>query len=112
MKNKTSNETTNAPAVASGALLVACGCMDWARANIGAPYNVRGRDGLPLITNHHPQCEHYNDSLMPVWKATVDGVSAYCDNLMDAIATGGNAVVEEQLMHREIFENLPDFNGY
>jgi hypothetical protein len=90
-----------------------CPCAQWARADIGYPYHLRGRGGIPLVTNHHPQCEHYNDSLIPVWKVTVDELSTYCDNPIDAQETGGDeAVIEEQLMHREVFEHLPDFNGF
>jgi hypothetical protein len=38
-----------------------CECFNWARAHPGP------------LTNHHPNCSHYNDSLMDVWKVTVGG---------------------------------------
>jgi hypothetical protein len=94
-----------------------CECANWCRDNIASPYNIRRRDGVMLMTNHHPNCLHYNDSLIDVWKLTCDGVSAYLDDKQDAI----NCMQEEfedeititkEKMHREIFEHLPEFEGF
>lgn len=93
---------------------MSCECKNWARAE--SPYKFSTRSGIPLVTNHHPNCPHYSDSLMDVWKTTVDGVSAYTDNEQDAKDLFGddwkNATVTKEKMHREIFENLPEFEGF
>lgn len=73
--------------------------MNWARTD--------GRQ-----TNHHPNCPHYNDSLMDVWKVTVDGVSCYTDNEQDALDTVGDGTITRERMHREVFEQLPEFEGF
>lgn len=81
-----------------------CECVHWARAV-----------NLKYLTNHHPNCPHYNDSLIDVWKITVNG-TCYFDNEHEAT----NAVQEEfedettitkEKMHREVFEHLPEFEG-
>lgn len=84
---------------------MSCGiCQNWARV-----------DGKP--TNHHPYCPHYNDSLMDVWEVS-DGTSrAYMDNEQDARETCQNEgeetnTIKKAKMHREIFENLPEFDGF
>lgn len=83
-----------------------CECVNWARAV-----------NLKYLTNHHPNCPHYNDSLMDVWKVTVDGVSCYVDNEQDARETAGDEqrddiTVTKEKMHREVFEHLPEFEGF
>jgi hypothetical protein len=96
---------------------VNCECQNWARD---------GHDSLKiggkfLMPNHHPNCPHYNDSLMDVWKVTLNGCSCYVDNEPDADATagmecdaaGGDTVSTIKMkMHREVFENLPEFCGF
>lgn len=92
-------------------------CQNWARADI-SPYKIRRRDGTPLVTEHHPNCPHYNDSLMDVWKVTHDGQSCYMDNERDAndaadADVGGDTIsIVKERMHREVFENLPEFDGF
>lgn len=81
-----------------------CECANWARTV-----------NLKYVTNHHPDCPHYNDSPMDVWKVTVDGVSCYVDNELDARETAGDAQrdnITKEKMHREVFENLPEFEGF
>jgi hypothetical protein len=89
-----------------------CECRNWARD---------GRDAFKcgdrlLVPNHHPNCDHYNDSLMDVYKVTVGGVSAYNEHLQDARDTAGDdepeATIERVKMHREVFDNLPEFEGF
>jgi hypothetical protein len=94
-------------------------CQNWARADILSPYKIRRRDGTPLVTNHHPNCPHYNDSLMDVWKVTLDGQICYADNDRDANDTasdewgsGDTISIVKERMHREVFENLPEFEGF
>lgn len=83
-------------------------CENWARD---------GRDSLKiggqlLAPNHHPSCPHYDDSLIDVWKVTIDGVSLYMDNEQTAKDAAGNATITKERMHREIFDSLPDFEGF
>lgn len=96
-----------------------CECINWCRDGIGAPYNIRRRDGIILMTNHHPRCSHYDDSLMDVWKVIIGGSRCYVETEQDAkdmagqeAIEGGEAVITEEKMHREIFENLPEFQGF
>lgn len=93
---------------ASATLLEAglCECAQWARS-INRNY----------LTNHHENCPRYNDSLMDAWKVTVDGRSAYCEHEQDARETAGDEQREEitvtkERMHREVFEHLPEFEGF
>jgi len=92
-----------------------CECSSWCRGNVAAPYNIRRRDCVPLITNHHPKCNHYNDSLIDVWKLTCDGQSVYLDDEQDAIdymQDDAEITITKEKMHREIYENLPEFEGF
>lgn len=86
-----------------------CACVNWARAL-----------DLKYMTNHHPDCPHYNDSLMDVWKVS-DGSSDYFhDNEAGALrdmkadeecgVTG--LTITKTRMHREVFEHLPEFEGF
>lgn len=79
-----------------------CQCTQWARAI-----------NLKYLTNHHPDCPRYNDSLIDVWKVSVGRLHCYVDNEQDAKDTSGEEgeIVKEQ-MHREVFEHLPEFNGF
>ena len=84
-----------------------CECVHWCRANVNLKY----------LTNHHENCPHYNDSLMDVWKVTMDGISCYVDNEQDARETAGDEqrddiTVTKEKMHREVFEHLPEFEGF
>lgn len=90
-------------------------CQNWARGvNEETRYaKLKSMDGIPLLPNHHPNCQHYNDSLMDVWKVTVGDVSCYqahedfCNSpIISAAAT------EQIKMHREVFENLQEFDGF
>ena len=55
---------------------------------------------------------------MDVWKVTHDGTSCYVDNEQDANDTAGTEAsgdtvsIVKMKMHREIFENLPEFDGF
>jgi hypothetical protein len=71
------------------------------------------------MTNHHPRCEHVDASLMDVWRVCVPGESGGCivDDEKQAreMATedpDAPLEVHHQRMHREIFENLPEFAGF
>lgn len=83
-----------------------CECVNWARSV-----------DLKYLTNHHPNCPHYNDSLIDVWKMTVNGVSAYMDNEQDVIDCcqdefEDETTITKEKMHREVFEHLPEFEGF
>lgn len=88
-------------------------CGNWFGLNA-----IRNSDGIPIPTNHHPNCPHYNDSLIEVWKAT-DGNSSYYQEVgkeavlcaADLNELRGLSFTKEK-MHREIFENLPEFVGF
>ena len=83
-----------------------CECANWART-----------DGS--MTAHHPKCEHYNDSLMDVWEVVIPGESHGCifDNEISARQEAEfdpDAILEviPRKMHREVYENLPEFGGF
>ncbi len=94
-----------------------CECANWARTDLS--HALKSRDGIPLAPNHHPDCTHYNESLMDVWKVTCCGSRCYVDSEvaakeMQSLEEAGEdpVTVEKFRMHREIFENLPEFQGY
>jgi len=77
-------------------------CINWCR--------VGGL--LGMIPNHHPNCEHYNDSLIDVWKVELDGNYFYTDVepcYKDFIE--GEVITKEKL-HRECYEQLEEFEGF
>lgn len=96
-------------------------CQNWARSDV-SPYKIKSRTGVPLMTNHHPNCPHYNDSLMDVWVYTDGTTSCYfgseseADDAMEREASESETDLvvrsEKRKMHREIFENLPEFDGF
>jgi len=94
-------------------------CQNWPRGINENPLyaGLKSADGIPLLPNHHPNCPHYNDSLMDVYKVTVGGISCFVDNLQDAKDTageddGGEVELTHEKMHREVFENLREFDGF
>lgn len=91
-----------------------CECVNWARESIAYNLLGRGRDGLPFVTNHHPRCTHYNDSLIDVWKITDGSACCWADNLQDAVDIAGEEKVKvtQEKMHREVFNHLPEFEGF
>jgi len=52
-----------------------CKCVNWCR--VGSEYKGRGETGLPLYTDHHPNCVHYNESLVKAFKVEYDGQCYY-----------------------------------
>jgi len=87
-----------------------CQCVNWCR--VSADYNGRSKDGLPLFTDHHPGCEHYNDSLIKVFKVEYDGQRYYTKEKPTKEETDEGEIVTEAMMHSEIFDQLPEFNGF
>lgn len=94
-----------------------CECENWARTL--DPYKIKTRTGIPLVTNHHENCPHYNDTLMDVWRVSDGFSSSYTDNEQDAKDTLGyesegddSYTLTKEKMHREVFENLPEFGGF
>lgn len=113
MTTSDSREQPEAPTAvrSTDGLEAGCACRNWC----GNWVRMFGK--TPVATNHHPNCQHYNDSLMDVWKVTVHGVSCYVDNEQDAIETAGDEqrdaiTVTKEKMHREVFEHLPEFEGF
>ena len=94
-------------------------CQNWARndvlpyvpANKRSKYKVNGIS-LPLVPNHHPGCEHYEDSLIDVWKVSYDGQHYYTDKAPTSEETESGETVEQTKMHKEVFEQLPEFEGF
>lgn len=69
------------------------------------------------LTEHHPNCPHYNDSLIGVWCAEIDGNKCYCQNeqeCRDVVGEEGweSAKISQIKMHKELFERLPEFDGF
>lgn len=79
-----------------------CECLNWVR--LGG-----------LATNHHPDCPHVDDSLVDVWKVS-DGRDYYFTrNETDAkteAENGEGLLVTPEKMHLEIYESLPEFEGF
>lgn len=83
-----------------------CECSHWAR--MSGP-----------LTNHHPQCSHFNDSLMDVWVARLGKQACYAETeaeLKDMIGDeqdeSDKPTISQEKMHRELFENLKEFDGF
>ena len=87
----------------------ACGCQQWARACL-SPYDGVGKYGWPLVTNHHPNCEHYEDSLIDVWKVNFEGDYYYTDREPESLEDG--ETVTKTMMHMEVYEQLPEHPGF
>lgn len=71
------------------------------------------------MPNHHSRCEHYNASLMDVWSVRIPGEEhgcvTHCECDAHAMAmkdTDDPLEVVKIQMHREVYENLPDFGGF
>lgn len=66
------------------------------------------------MTNHHPTCEYVDASLIDVWRVSFDGNSYVTDRdpAEEPELLSGDEVVTKERMHREIYENLPDFAGF
>ena len=98
---------------AAGWLEASCECLNWPRGITPEKWYGRSVHGVPLLANHHPNCQHYNDSLIDVWKVTVDERSCYVDNEQGALDTvGDSGLVSKEKMHKEVFEHLPEFEGF
>lgn len=85
-------------------------CELWCRNDI----RIKG-DNLVPMTNHHPNCEHVNASLIDVWKASDGPLSFYTidEAAAEAEADGCDDITISRVkMHREIYENLPEFDGF
>lgn len=91
-------------------------CQHWCGHWFG-PTPIRNNDGIPIPTNHHPNCPHYNDSLIDVWYAEIDGNKCFCEDEQSCREIVGEegletATISQIKMHREVFENLPEFDGF
>jgi hypothetical protein len=79
-----------------------CECKNWCRAEVDPK----------AITNHHPWCKHYNDSLIDVWLVEFGGIFYVSDHEPTADEITGGETVTKEKMHRELFEQLPEFEGF
>lgn len=80
-------------------------CDTWARCE---PIDLK----RPM-PNHHPRCEHYNASLIDVFRVShEDGGSYVTDKEPSPNDLGDGLKVSPEQMHREVYENLPEFDGF
>lgn len=84
-------------------------CLSWCRAS----------DLSKPQPNHHPRCEHYSASLMDVWSVRIPGEEHGCTTHCEADAHAmamedphAPLEVVKMKMHREVYENLPEFPGF
>ena len=84
-----------------------CDCITWCRDK--PEYSGRSKNGLPLYTTHHPRCDHYNDSLIQVFKIEYEGQSCYTTEKPEV---EDGEIVTETTIHREIYDQLQDFEGF
>jgi hypothetical protein len=87
-----------------------CECRNWCRTDI------QFRDGKPLpITNHHPRCQYVDETLIDVWRLTIDGASCLFDDeplTAEMDLEPGSFTVTKERMHAEVFRALPEFSGW
>lgn len=89
-----------------------CECVNWCRDGISQYPHLRGVDLPAVVTNHHRYCPHYNDSLIDVWKVTYEGQSFYTDREPTADELENGETVTKEKMHREVYKQLPEFEGF
>lgn len=117
MSTQETQSKTDGPAetlaLAPGSPLWPCPnhCENWVRCEA-----IDLRKPMP---NHHSQCEHYNSSLIDVWRVTVPGEKGgcICGSEEEAREMAGDDPdapmdITKERMHREVFENLPEFCGF
>lgn len=63
-------------------------------------------------TYYHENCEHFNDSLIDVWKIEYDGAWYYENTEPDMSDFTDGEIVTKEKMHKEIYDNLPEFTGF
>lgn len=78
-----------------------CKCQAWERIDL----NPSG-----YCPDHHPDCKHFRDSLIDVFKVQCNG-SYYLTEESPKDLTGEETVVKMQI-HREIYDRLPEFQGF
>lgn len=79
-----------------------CECINWCRTDLN----------LNQITNHHPNCEYFNDSLIKVWKVEYDETYYYDINPPDLNEVEIGTIITLEELHRECYEQLPEFQGF
>jgi len=71
------------------------------------------------MPNHHPRCEHFNASLIDVWSVRIPGEDSGL--IVDSEQNAREIANEDPhapldvvplKMHREVYENLPEFAGF
>jgi len=62
------------------------------------------------MKTNHPKCELVAASLIDVWRVSYDGASYVID--APPLATHHEETVTQEKMHREIYEQLPEFQGF
>lgn len=75
---------------------------------------ARGITPNEPMTMHHPRCSRVDDTLMDVWRVTLEGRGCLFDSepLPEVLMENPGATVEKLRMHREIFNATPEFAGW
>lgn len=87
-----------------------CECISWCR--IHNDYTGYSKDGIMLVTDHHENCKHYNDSLIEVYKVEYDGEYFYDTVCPDENELEEGTTIKKVNIHKEIYEQLPEFSGF
>ncbi len=105
-----------------------CPCAGWAQVNVKSQdreprlYNCE-RHGLRYVTEHHPNCEHVDDSLVDMIevRSSLGRGALICDDVAEAKDVLGVESEEEWLrdytftpirIHSEALDQMPEFDGF
>lgn len=81
-----------------------CECLKW----------CRGYSAI-FFANHHQDCPKYNDSLIDVWRIQFGGSFYITDkegDIQDEERSDPEYAITKEKMHREQYEQLPEFQGF
>lgn len=83
-------------------------CDLWARCE---PIN------LGPVPNHHPRCAHVDTSLIDVWRVAPHDEGGGCivrseSEAREVAEDDEGLAIHKERMHREVYENLSEFDGF
>lgn len=81
--------------------------MNWARTDISFK-EIKS----VYITNHHPNCQYVNDSLIDVWRISFCGSNYVLDREPTKEEIESGEIVTKEKMHQEIYDHLEEFDGF
>jgi len=87
-------------------------CHSWVRDTRNCYPKLKSVSCHFVMTDHHVDCPHYNDSLIDVWKVEHDGESFYTNEKPCIEDFENGEVITQEKMHKEVLEQLPEFNGF